>query len=431
MGARAPAEKRIPNHSLSDLLIPLSGALDLAEGRSAGHAQRVAYIAGALGDALGLDRDSQLACYYAALFHDIGVITAGAGLSAYTQGDELSVFSSLPLLTPEEAAVGALDSPDVVIERIIDHVLYGSRAAGELGLPANTVEAIATHHERWDGSGYPYNLIGEEIPVVGRVIGLADQIEGMIDQSGPLLARRNLPFWLNHLAAREADPALVHALRDIGSGDLFWLRLFSLDLARELSVDCGRLREARAMRIFDFSEGMSRLIDARFSFTAGISSLVAQLAESLGRACGFTETRVKLIRVASYLHDIGQLSISERILSKPGILSVEELEYLHLHPLYSRDIVAGIVGLEDVSSWIATHHERVDGRGYPEGRVGEEIPVEARILAVVDAYVAITSDRPYRPRATGEDARRRLLGAAGSQLDPQLVDIFLSEVVEA
>lgn len=116
-------------------------------------------------------------------------------------------------------------------------------------------------------------------------------------------------------------------------------------------------------------------------------------------------------------------------MAKPGILSVDELELLRLHPGYSRDIVAAINGLEEVAEWIGAHHERPDGRGYPDGRLADEIPIEARILAIADAYVAMTSERPHRPRVDGREAARRLRAAAGDQLDPELVDIFLSGVV--
>src|SRR5690606_5586121 len=109
-------------------------------------------------------------------------------------------------------------------------------------------------------------------------------------------------------------------------------------------------------------------------------------------------------------------------------LSVDEMNALHLHPIYSADVVRNMPGLEQVGDWVAAHHERVDGRGYPEGRQGEDIPLESRILAVADAYVAITSDRPHRPRRSGEEARAQLLAAAGTQLDPDLVGLFLSKV---
>ncbi len=101
---------------------------------------------------------------------------------------------------------------------------------------------------------------------------------------------------------------------------------------------------------------------------------------------------------------------------------------LRQHPVYSRDIVAGITGFEEVAEWVAAHHERPDGRGYPDGLKGDEIPLEARILAVADAYVAITSDRPHREKVDRSDGVRMLRRAAGSQLDAELVELFVSSV---
>ena len=423
------ALKRLPAYSLSDLLIPISSAIDLAEGRTAGHAQRVAYIAACMAEAVGLEAQARLACCYAALLHDVGVVSAGAGLASYTRGDERLVFAPAPLLTPEEAALGASDSPEVVAERIVDHVLHGVRAVEVLGLPAEAVEGIAAHHEHWDGSGYPHQLVGDEIPVVGRIVALADQVEALIDETTPLVARRNLGHWLASIGGKEGDPELVETLRVLSVGDGFWLGLFGDSTRAEMASRCARLREPRSIQLEPFLETFSQLVDSRFAFTAGVSKKVARLAEALGRAVGLPDFRLKQLRVAALLHDVGQLAVTERIMAKPDILSVEELEVLRQHPSHSHDVVAGMGGLEEVAEWVASHHERLDGRGYPEGRTGGEIPLEARILAVVDAYVAITSDRPHRRRMGPQDAQRQLRGAAGSQLDPELVDAFLRAVV--
>ncbi len=423
------AAKRLPQHTLSDLLVPFSTALDLAEGRSPGHAQRVAYIAGSIAEELKVDGGDRLASCYAGLTHDIGAIVIGASLAQVTRGDERLLLASSPLMTPEEVAVGASDTPEVVVERIVDHTIHGVRAAQELALPENAIEAVASHHENWDGSGYPYGLAGDEISIISRIVALADQVEGLIGQSSPLSARRNLPFWLSRLSGKECDPDVASALRNLGAGDSFWLGLFSANLPREIGAYCARIKELKAFRLVSSVETLATLVDSRFSFTMGVSGRVASLVESLGRSLGLQEMRLKQLRLASLLHDVGQLAVSERVMAKPGILSVDELELLRLHPGYSRDLVAGINGLEEVAEWIGAHHERPDGRGYPDGRVADEIPVEASILAIADAYVAMTSERPHRPRVDSREAARRLRTAAGDQLDPELVDIFLSEVV--
>jgi HD-GYP domain-containing protein (c-di-GMP phosphodiesterase class II) len=427
-GVERPASKRQPNYVFSDVLIPMSTALDLAEGREPGHAQRVAHISMAIANAKDLDNADKLACVYAALMHDIGVIVSGAGLSEYARGDERLVFAPMPLLTPEEAATGT-EAPDEVAQRIVDHVIHGSRVVQELALPPSAVQGVTSHHERWDGSGYPHNLRGEAIPLVGRIVGLADQIDALAAETSPLLARRNFATWLARLSGRDADSELIDALRDLGRSDDFWLGLYNEDLAVDLSRMCAKLKEPRNVKVDAFVEAFADLMDSRLPYTAGVSRKVARHVERLGRAVGLDDAHLRLLRAAAFLHDIGQLGVAERIMAKPGILSVEELEVLRLHPIHSHDVVAGITGLEEVAEWVAAHHERVDGRGYPEGKVGDEIPLEARILAIVDSWVAITSDRPHRARVSQEEARRMLRSAAGTQLDPRLVDIFLNDVI--
>lgn len=409
----------------------MSQAIDLAEGRTPGHAQRVAFISMAIAETLGLDRESQLAACYAGLLHDLGVVAAGADIAGSTSGDERLVFASLPLLTPGEALAGSGEHSFAYVDRVAGHVDHGARAAQFLGLSEEVSRAIATHHETWDGEGYPEGLVGPETPVIGRIVGLADHAEALISQNSPLLARRNFNYWMANARGVESDPDIVSVLSELGIGDSFWLGLCSDDLVSELAIRCSRIREPRGANLVPLAESFARLVDARFTFTEGVSARVARFAELLGKAAGLSDLAVKQLRVAALLHDVGQLSMSERILSKPGILSVEEMGALHLHPIYSSDIVRGIPGLEAVAEWVTSHHERVDGRGYPEGREGDDIPLESRILAVADAYVAITSDRPHRPRVEGKEAEARLRSAGGTQLDAGLVDLFLSKVISA
>jgi HD-GYP domain-containing protein (c-di-GMP phosphodiesterase class II) len=426
---RAVAPRRLPSHTVSDILIPLSGALDLAEGRAPGHARRVAFIATSIAEELLLEPQLRLAACYAALAHDVGVVAAGAGLAAYTRGDERLIFASHPLLTPDEMAIGLSEPPELIADRITDHVVHGARAAKALDLPPEAIRGVSAHHEHWDGSGYPHGLRGDAISIVGRIVALADQIEAMINQTEALLARRNIALWLARLAGNEADPAVAEACRRLTSGDGFWLTLFSGSLEDDLARICARLHEDKGVRVLTLGESFAELVDSRLSFKAGISGKVARLVEKLGRAIDLPTWRLRRLRIAALLHDIGELAVPERILAKPGILTVEELEVLRMHPLYSRDIVGGISGLDDVADWVAHHHEWFDGKGYPDNRAGSEIPLEARMLAIADAYVALTSDRPYRPRAESADAERRLLSGAGTQWDPRLVDVFVERVV--
>ncbi len=428
---QAAALSRLPSHTLGELLIPFSTALDLAEGRPWGHAQRVAYVAFALASVVGAGDEQLQAAGYGGLFHDVGVIVSSAGLSNWTLDDERLAFASLPLMSPEEVVLGTSSTaPDVVIEGIIGHAAHGGRLAEGLALPAEATRAIAGHHERWDGHGYPQALAGSRIPLVARIVGAADHIESLIAQEArPLMARRGLISMVNQITGTAIDPELGAAARSLAASDTFWLGLYGADLAATLRDQLVPVQEPRGQRILAFAERFSELVDSRLDFTVGIASQVARLAEMLGKSAGLPRDRLKLLRIAALLHDAGQLGVSERIMAKPAILTVEELDVLRQHPAHSRDVLAGVGGLEEVAEWVGAHHERPDGRGYPDGRVAGEIPLEALILAVADAYVAITSDRPHRRGVSPEDSVRILRGAAGTQLDGELVDLFVSHVL--
>jgi HD-GYP domain-containing protein (c-di-GMP phosphodiesterase class II) len=129
------------------------------------------------------------------------------------------------------------------------------------------------------------------------------------------------------------------------------------------------------------------------------------------------------VRVAGVLHDIGKLGISDAVLLKPGRLEAHEWTEIKRHPELGARILEH-ANLRDVASWVLSHHERIDGGGYPRALAGEEIPIEGRILAVADAYEAMTADRPYRSALSAEDARAELRRGAGTQFDPQVVAAF-------
>jgi putative nucleotidyltransferase with HDIG domain len=158
--------------------------------------------------------------------------------------------------------------------------------------------------------------------------------------------------------------------------------------------------------------------------TARHSQTVGCYCEMMARRLGLPRERVERIRIAGVLHDIGKIGVADSILQKPGPLDAEELEHMRKHPEIGARILGGS-GLDDIRGWIVAHHERPDGKGYPRGLMGEEIPLEARILAVGDAYEAMTSDRVYRRAIGVEAARRELLTGAGTQFDARVVTAFL------
>ena len=169
------------------------------------------------------------------------------------------------------------------------------------------------------------------------------------------------------------------------------------------------------------------LIDERDEGLAHHSLLVSEFAARTARALGLDPTRVMRVAVAGMVHDIGKVALPDSILSKPGPLTAEEWELVRCHPRDGARLVLA-AGLSDVAEWVLTHHERVDGTGYPEGRPREAIPLEGRILAVVDAYEAMTADRVYSRGMDNADARHELRHCAGTQFDEEIVEPFLDEI---
>jgi putative nucleotidyltransferase with HDIG domain len=169
---------------------------------------------------------------------------------------------------------------------------------------------------------------------------------------------------------------------------------------------------------------LANAIEARDNYTAGHTDRVIKLAEKVARYMGWSETRVNHLIVGCTLHDIGKIGVPDSILNKPDRLTDEEREKMLNHPNVGLRIVRDIELFKPSLPYIAAHHERFDGKGYPNGLAGEEIPIEGRLLAVVDTFDAILSDRPYRKGASLETALRELLINRGRQFDPKLVDIF-------
>jgi putative nucleotidyltransferase with HDIG domain len=165
-------------------------------------------------------------------------------------------------------------------------------------------------------------------------------------------------------------------------------------------------------------------IDARDQGTAAHSQTVGRYAAAIARELGLPEPVVERVRFSGIVHDIGKIAIPDSVLSKPSWLSAEDWIEMRRHPEIGASILAG-AELEDVSEWVRAHHERPDGTGYPHGRTGLEIPLEARILAVADAYEAMTSDRIYRSAMSQEEARAELQRCAGTQFDARVVEAFL------
>ena len=159
------------------------------------------------------------------------------------------------------------------------------------------------------------------------------------------------------------------------------------------------------------------------------SERVGELCETIAREMNLSKTEVDKIRVAGLLHDIGKIGIEEAILNKTGKLDAKEWEMMKLHPAKSASILAKTIEYNDITEIVLSHHERYDGKGYPKGLTGTEIPIMARILAISDAYDAMTEQRTYRTPFSNEEAIAELKRCSGTQFDPEVVSVLLNKVM--
>ncbi len=177
-------------------------------------------------------------------------------------------------------------------------------------------------------------------------------------------------------------------------------------------------------------QALARTVDAKSSWTAGHSARVQQVAMSIGRQMNLNETCVERLRYGALLHDIGKIGVRTGILDKAGRLTDEEFDAIREHPAIGDRILSPIAAFQDIRPVVRHHHERWDGKGYPDGLAGEAICLEARILAVADVYDAIASDRPYRRGMPPDKVMSIIQSEAGRQFDPEVVAAFMETMAE-
>jgi len=183
------------------------------------------------------------------------------------------------------------------------------------------------------------------------------------------------------------------------------------------------LRAAEAERQLEVTleasvQSLAALLDLRDGYTGQHSSTVVHLCEQVARRVGVTGDELEHLRIAAHLHDLGKIGVPDEILHKPGPLDDAEWSIMREHPVWGARALETIPGFRSASRAVRHHHERWDGAGYPDGLAGEDIPIGARVIAVCDAYEAMTSTRPYRPALADSEARERIVAGTGSQFDP-------------
>ncbi len=370
-------ESTPPGLRLGNLLASFSLALDLQENRQLMHHRRTAYIAVRIGEILGIGDESLQNLFYGAMLHDIGN-TECSGSTDFNPSDYwehpvrgADLICSLPYLQP----------------------------AGDL---------IRNHHERIDGQGFPRGLSETEIPIGSQVIAVADALEQTLsfsDRVGSAGAQVLMEQRLDLGAGTEFALELRDAAKSLFKITSFWLDLEEQNIGRVINRLVVRFdQKITGSDLNQIGEVFAQLIDGKSAYTANHSKEVANYSARIGQAMGLAEGKILQLYTAGLLHDLGKLGVPNAILNKPGPLNWDEMEVIKAHPYYTEMILRDIQGLEDVAAWAAMHHEKINGSGYHSACQGGEIPLEARIIAVGDAYQAMIADRPYRKGLPPEQA---------------------------
>jgi putative nucleotidyltransferase with HDIG domain len=183
-------------------------------------------------------------------------------------------------------------------------------------------------------------------------------------------------------------------------------------------------------RYMDTIEALRLAVDAKDIYTRGHSDRVSYYAVKIGEAMGLPEDDLESLRISGIFHDVGKIGTADDILSKSDILDINEFEEIKKHPLKGAHILSAVSMFKGVVPIVQCHHERIDGRGYPQGLKGDQIPLLSRIISVADAFDAMTSDRQYRSRLNLEGAIRQLEMGMDTQFDGEIVSLFLEKLAD-
>ncbi len=422
---------------LADLLAALSLTTDLAMGQQPEKAIRAAVVATEIGRHMALGEAEIADVYYTTLLKHLGC-TATLHEEAFLFGpdgptvrrvaertDPVSPREVLGLLAVAghgaglgrprylmRALTAGKDSSASIFRAVCE---VGTRLASRLGLGRGVEIALYQGLERWDGKGDPQGLRGEEIALPSRIAEPATQAIVFDRLGGPdaalAMADRRAGGWF--------DPAVVGAFRAVGPSAL--ARLRSEDpWTMVLEAEPDPVRRIPADRVDGVAETFADMVDVMTPYTIGHSPGVADLATAAAERLGMPD--VSSVRLASLLHDLGRTAVSVGVWEKQGALTTAEWEQVRLHAYHTERILSRSAVLEPIARIAGMHHERLDGSGYHRGSSAAEEAPEARVIAIADAYQAMTQDRPHRPRLTDERAADELfIGAREGRLDPECV----------
>ena len=385
------------NFNMTKCLEAYSLALDFAEMDylkvTMNHSRRLAYISQNIGRAMNLSDEEIKDLYALSLLHDNGLTLAGLKLK------KLDLMESLPA-----------------------HCIEGEKNLEFFPLYKRRENIILYHHENYDGTGL-FKISREDIPIFSQIIHLADSIDvnfnlPQLENSKRIEVKQYVVRNKNEFFA----PAVVDAFLSFSHKERFWADLSFYNVTEVLNRIAPQITYEYSWEdIIPISETFMKIIDSKSRFTYRHSRGITEKIEIMSDFYGFnTEKKLKL-HIAANLHDLGKLYIPNSILEKPDKLDSFEFSEIKKHTYFTKLALDKIPGFKDISSWAANHHEKLNGRGYPESLTAEELDFESRLMGVIDIYQSLTEERPYRKGLTQKEATKILNGMAnGGFIDKQI-----------
>ena len=378
--------------SVFDITQSISDAIDLVYPALCNHHKKVAYISYSIAKEMSLPDHKIVDVVQAAMLHDIG---------AFSVDERLCVVNAMF----DDSAQN-------------QHALIGCRLLQGCKPLDHAATIIKYHHAH-------YTAAARSIPLGSYIVHLADRLSLLLNEGSEILEQ--VPEIMKTIEenSKSFHPDTLAALRRLVKLEYFWIEACSVSMNYVLPE---RLPKTKVVMDLDvlktFAKVFSRIIDFRSKFTATHSSGVAAVALELATISGFSSRESKMVEIAGYLHDLGKLSIPTEILEKNSALTYEEFNEMRKHSYYTYIILSKIKGMEQISTWAAYHHEKLNGDGYPFHVKGDDFSKLARIIAVADIVTAITEDRPYRPGMDSINAISILKDLVEeSAIDRSIVDI--------
>jgi putative nucleotidyltransferase with HDIG domain len=298
---------------------------------------------------------------------------------------------------------GAVAAVHIVVPDGTGRTVAAAATAALVAEVADTIFSATTFSIR--GAGSWRDVASDSLPVIAASVPFYSSAVAILALSYENLSPWTLPlFYVPALAAQR------------------WFLLYQEQrrLAEDLKGANAQLRAAN----LSFAKGLIATLDARDRYTAGHSAAVAIYARDIAHRMGMDAVQQELAHLCGLVHDIGKIGLAAGLLEKPGALTLEERREMQRHSEIGERILANVDTYSEIASIVRHHHERVDGQGYPDGLAAESIPLLSRIIAVADAYNAMTSDRPYRDAMPSRVARLRLAQAVETQFDTSIVAAF-------